>query len=269
MLPGKKYTPDEILRLAAEAQVAGGVAVCRWSGSRVGGCEPDLGALPIRDADHGHAAADLDRDPAADGQRSDRGPAAIDQRSDPEPVAARSGSSPTSTSTPRQRARGAIMEDVVQQHAHGHQGRRSRGVASSRSASPTRARTRPPRTRSPSGWRPSTSRRTRGTRTRWRRARMPSSSTELETAKGKLLEAEKRLEMYKKQYAGQLPSQAESNQQAIQSAQLQLQAVSRDDQPGARAASAGAAAARRRPDPAGSRRDSESTTGAGSRTAGP
>ena len=41
---------------------------------------------------------------------------------------------------------------------------------------------------------------------------------------------EKRLEDYKKQYAGQLPSQAESNQQAIQNAQLQLQTVGQTDQ---------------------------------------
>jgi polysaccharide chain length determinant protein (PEP-CTERM system associated) len=49
--------------------------------------------------------------------------------------------------------------------------------------------------------------------------------SELETTKAKLIEAESRLAAYKKQHAGQLPSEAESNQQAIQSAQLQLQAV--------------------------------------------
>jgi polysaccharide chain length determinant protein (PEP-CTERM system associated) len=50
--------------------------------------------------------------------------------------------------------------------------------------------------------------------------------SELEATEAKLLEAEGKLAEYKKRYAGQLPSQAETNQQAIQNAQLQLQAVS-------------------------------------------
>jgi len=49
--------------------------------------------------------------------------------------------------------------------------------------------------------------------------------SELEATRKKLLEAENRLAEYKKRYAGQLPSQAESNQQAIQNAQQQLQTV--------------------------------------------
>lgn len=49
--------------------------------------------------------------------------------------------------------------------------------------------------------------------------------SELEATRSKLLEAESRLAEYKKRYAGQLPSQADSNLQAIQNAQLQLQSV--------------------------------------------
>jgi polysaccharide chain length determinant protein (PEP-CTERM system associated) len=50
--------------------------------------------------------------------------------------------------------------------------------------------------------------------------------SELQATEAKLRDAENRLAEYKKRYAGQLPTQAESNQQAIQSAQMQLQAVS-------------------------------------------
>jgi polysaccharide chain length determinant protein (PEP-CTERM system associated) len=50
--------------------------------------------------------------------------------------------------------------------------------------------------------------------------------TKLEDAKRRLLEQEKRLEDYKRAHAGELPSQASANMQAIQSAQLQLQSLS-------------------------------------------
>ena len=49
--------------------------------------------------------------------------------------------------------------------------------------------------------------------------------SELEDAKRRLLAQEKKLEAYRKQYAGQLPSQLDSNQQAIHSARLQLQTI--------------------------------------------
>lgn len=49
--------------------------------------------------------------------------------------------------------------------------------------------------------------------------------TQLEEARRRLLEHEKLLENYQRQYAGQLPAQAPGNIQAIQSAQLQLQSV--------------------------------------------
>jgi polysaccharide chain length determinant protein (PEP-CTERM system associated) len=49
--------------------------------------------------------------------------------------------------------------------------------------------------------------------------------SELKATEARLLEAESKLAEYKKRYAGQLPSQAAANQQAIQNAQLQLQAV--------------------------------------------
>lgn len=49
--------------------------------------------------------------------------------------------------------------------------------------------------------------------------------SELEDAKRRLLEQEKKLETYRKQYAGQLPSQLDSNQQTIHSARLQLQTI--------------------------------------------
>ena len=48
---------------------------------------------------------------------------------------------------------------------------------------------------------------------------------QLEEARRRLLEHEQLLENYKRQYAGQLPDQVQGNLQAIQSAQLQLQAV--------------------------------------------
>jgi polysaccharide chain length determinant protein (PEP-CTERM system associated) len=50
--------------------------------------------------------------------------------------------------------------------------------------------------------------------------------SELQATEAKLRDAENRLAEYKKRYAGQLPTQAESNQQAIQNAQMQLQAIS-------------------------------------------
>jgi polysaccharide chain length determinant protein (PEP-CTERM system associated) len=50
-------------------------------------------------------------------------------------------------------------------------------------------------------------------------------NSELEDAKRRLLEHEKKLEAYKQRYSGQLPTQLESNLQAIQSTQMQLQAL--------------------------------------------
>src|SRR5688572_20752858 len=50
--------------------------------------------------------------------------------------------------------------------------------------------------------------------------------SQLEDAKQRLLENEKKLEEYRRRYSGQLPSQLQGNLQAIQSAQMQLQAVS-------------------------------------------
>jgi polysaccharide chain length determinant protein (PEP-CTERM system associated) len=49
---------------------------------------------------------------------------------------------------------------------------------------------------------------------------------ELEEAKQRLLEHEKKLEQYRRRHSGQLPSQLDSNLRAMQSAQMQLQAVS-------------------------------------------
>ncbi len=49
--------------------------------------------------------------------------------------------------------------------------------------------------------------------------------SQLEEARRRLLEKEKKLEDYKRAYGGQLPSQVQTNLQAIQSAQLQLQAL--------------------------------------------
>lgn len=49
--------------------------------------------------------------------------------------------------------------------------------------------------------------------------------SQLEEARRRLLEHEKKLENYKKLYSGQLPSQIQTNMQAIQSAQLQLQSL--------------------------------------------
>lgn len=50
--------------------------------------------------------------------------------------------------------------------------------------------------------------------------------SQLNEAKERLVEHEQRLEAYRRRYSGQLPSQLSSNLQAIQNAQLQLQSVS-------------------------------------------
>lgn len=50
-------------------------------------------------------------------------------------------------------------------------------------------------------------------------------TTQLEEAKQRLIEQEKKLEEYRKAHAGQLPSQMQSNLQAIQTASLQLQSL--------------------------------------------
>jgi polysaccharide chain length determinant protein (PEP-CTERM system associated) len=50
--------------------------------------------------------------------------------------------------------------------------------------------------------------------------------TKLEDAKRRLIEQEKKLEEYKRTHAGELPSQAQANLQAVQAAQMQLQALS-------------------------------------------
>jgi polysaccharide chain length determinant protein (PEP-CTERM system associated) len=49
--------------------------------------------------------------------------------------------------------------------------------------------------------------------------------TQLEDARQRLVEREKKLEDYRRQHAGQLPSQLESNLQVIQNAQLQIQTL--------------------------------------------
>jgi polysaccharide chain length determinant protein (PEP-CTERM system associated) len=49
--------------------------------------------------------------------------------------------------------------------------------------------------------------------------------TQLEEAKRRLVEQEKKLETYRKSHAGQLPSQLQGNLQAIQNANLQLQSL--------------------------------------------
>ena len=48
---------------------------------------------------------------------------------------------------------------------------------------------------------------------------------QLEDARRRLIEHEKKLEVYRKQFSGQLPSQLESNIQVIQNTQLQIQSV--------------------------------------------
>jgi polysaccharide chain length determinant protein (PEP-CTERM system associated) len=50
--------------------------------------------------------------------------------------------------------------------------------------------------------------------------------SQLADAKGRLLEYEKKLEEYQRQYSGQLPDQLQANLQAIQNAQMQLQSIS-------------------------------------------
>ncbi len=49
--------------------------------------------------------------------------------------------------------------------------------------------------------------------------------SQLEDAKRRLIEQEKKLEGYRRRYAGQLPSQLDGNLQSLQSAQMQLQAL--------------------------------------------
>lgn len=48
---------------------------------------------------------------------------------------------------------------------------------------------------------------------------------QVEDARRRLMDHEKKLEIYRKQFAGQLPSQLESNMQSIQNIQLQIQAL--------------------------------------------
>jgi polysaccharide chain length determinant protein (PEP-CTERM system associated) len=50
--------------------------------------------------------------------------------------------------------------------------------------------------------------------------------SQLQDAKRRLIEQEKKLEQYRQRYSGQLPSQLQGNLQAIQNSQLQLQSVS-------------------------------------------
>ena len=50
--------------------------------------------------------------------------------------------------------------------------------------------------------------------------------TELQEARNRLIEQEKRLEAYRQQHAGELPSQLNTNMQAIQNIQMQLQSLS-------------------------------------------
>ena len=50
-------------------------------------------------------------------------------------------------------------------------------------------------------------------------------NTQLEEAKRRLIEQEKKLEEYRKSHAGQMPSQLQGNLQAIQNANLQLQSL--------------------------------------------
>jgi polysaccharide chain length determinant protein (PEP-CTERM system associated) len=50
-------------------------------------------------------------------------------------------------------------------------------------------------------------------------------ATQLEEAKRRLIEQEKKLEIYRKQHSGQLPTQMQANLQAIQNASLQLQSL--------------------------------------------
>ena len=50
--------------------------------------------------------------------------------------------------------------------------------------------------------------------------------TQLQEARNRLIEQEKRLEAYRRQHAGELPSELNSNMQAIQNIQLQLQTLS-------------------------------------------
>ena len=49
--------------------------------------------------------------------------------------------------------------------------------------------------------------------------------SQLQEAKRRLIEQEKKLEEYRRRYAGQLPSQLQGNLQALQSAQMQLQSL--------------------------------------------
>jgi len=48
---------------------------------------------------------------------------------------------------------------------------------------------------------------------------------QLEDARRRLIEQEKKLEVYRKQFSGQLPSQLESNLQVLQNSQIQVQAI--------------------------------------------
>lgn len=49
--------------------------------------------------------------------------------------------------------------------------------------------------------------------------------TQLQEARNRLIEQEKKLEAYRRQHSGELPSQVQSNLQVVQNAQLQVQAI--------------------------------------------
>ena len=69
--------------------------------------------------------------------------------------------------------------------------------------------------------------------------------TQLVDARNRLVEQEKRLEAYREKHAGELPSQLNSNMQAMQNLQLQLQALATLNQPGSRSSADARSAGRR------------------------
>ena len=215
-LHARRHRPDP-----AAAEVAGPAAGGRSaSPGRSPSSRTIARTVSVGNADHGRAAARSGQLRQVDGHDTDRGSAAVDQRSDPEPLAARADHPRTSNST-RGAARTAIMEDVVQRMRDDIDVADRKGKESFRvsyvSDDPQTAQKVTERLASLFIEENLRDRENAGGE------HQPVPRLPARDAKRRLIEHEKKLEEYRRQYAGQLPSQLQGNLQAIQNAQLQLQ----------------------------------------------
>ena len=215
MLPGKTYTIDEVAHLAWRRKwlILVPFVVMRRGYRR--GLAFSAEQVPVGHADSRRAAARARELRAVDGDDANRGSAAVDQPADPEPHAARAdhlGHQPVCRGA---RAR-SIMEDIVEQMRSATS--TSRSSRAMRSASATSASD--PRT---------VMTRHRAARVAVHRREPATSARMLAEGTNQFLQSAAReraragwpntrtkLEEYRKQHSGELPSQAESNLQVIQ-----------------------------------------------------